>query len=213
MNEPVERLVVLTDRHACAARGRSLIETIGAAVDGGARAVLVREKDLTVAQRRALLDAVRCLLEPFAGRVGVASDTSLAASARVRWVHLAQADRSPSRRADVEDPVGLVGRSCHCVAETVAAGAEGCGYITASPVALTASKPGYGPALHAAGLRAICAAAGSLPVLALGGVTPEDCSTWLAAGAHGIAVMGGIMGAADPAAMTAAYLHAIESAS
>lgn len=213
MNGTVEPLVVLTDRLACEARGRSLTETVGEAVAGGARAVLVREKDLSLPERRGLLDAVCCLLEPFGGRVGIASDANLATAAGVGWVHLAQADRFSARLRRADAPELLVGRSCHSVAEAVIASEEGCDYITASPVALTRSKQGYGPPLHIAGLRAICAAAGSIHVLALGGVTPHDCTNWLAAGARGIAVMGGIMSATDPAAVTAAYLRAIDSAS
>lgn len=213
MNGTVDPLVVWTDRFACEAKGRSLTETVGEAVDGGARAVLVREKDLSLPERRGLLDAVCCLLEPFGGRVGIASDAHLATAAGVGWVHLAQADRFSARLRRADAPKLLVGRSCHSVAEAVMASEEGCDYITASPVALTQSKPGYGPPLHIAGLRAICAAAGSIDVLALGGVTPHDCTNWLAAGARGIAVMGGIMSATDPAAVTAAYLQAIDSAS
>ena len=213
MSATVDRLVVLTDRHACETRGRSLIETVGEAVNGGARAVLVREKDLSSPERRELLDAVGCLLEPFGGRVGIASDPKLGTAAGVGWVHLAQADKFSWRLRGVDAPGALVGRSCHSVAEAVVASEEGCDYITASPVALTGSKPGYGPPLHIAGLHAVCAAAGSVHVLALGGVTPHDCTSWLSAGAHGIAVMGGIMSATDPAAMTAAYLRAIDSAS
>lgn len=213
MSGTVDQLVVLTDRHACEAVGRSLTETVGEAVDGGARAVLMREKDMSLPDRRWLLDAVCCLLEPFGGRVGIASDANLAISAGVDWVHLAQADRLPARLRGVDAPELLVGRSCHSVAEAVVAREQGCDYITASPVAITRSKPGYGPPLDIAGLRAICAAAGVMPVLALGGVTPNDCTNLFAAGAHGVAVMGGIMSATDPAVMTAAYIRAIESAS
>lgn len=213
MSATVDRLVVLTDRHACEAVGRSLIETVGEAVDGGARAVLVREKDLPLPQRRGLVDAVCCLLEPFGGRVGIASDANLAISAGVGWVHLAQADRLSARLRGGDAPELLVGRSCHSVAEALVAGQEGCDYITASPVAVTRSKPGYGPPLDIAGLRAICAAASPVHVFALGGVTPQDCTNWLSAGAHGVAVMGRIMSATDPAAMTAAYLRAIDSTS
>ena len=177
MSGTVDPLVVLTDRHACEAVGRSLTETVGEAVQGGARAVLVREKDLSLPERRRLLDAICCLLEPFGGRVGIASDANLAISAGVDWVHLAHADPFPARLRGVDAPEVLVGRSCHNVAEAVVAREQGCHYITASPVALTQSKPGYGPPLDITGLRAICSAAGSVHVLALGGVTPHDCGS------------------------------------
>jgi thiamine-phosphate pyrophosphorylase len=62
----------------------------------------------------------------------------------------------------------LLGRSCHDPAEVTAA--AGCDWVTVSPVNLTASKPGHGPALGPAGLAACIDAPGAPPVYALGGL-------------------------------------------
>ena len=201
------RLLVLTDRASAAKRSRTLPETVREAVAGGARALLLREKDLPRVDRRRLLEAVRGVLEPVGGRVGVASDVELAVESGVDWVHLAQIDPRPDDGAPL-----TIGRSCHDATQAARAVREGCHYVTVSPVAVTASKPGYGPALGAAGLAAACRSAGAVPVWALGGVIVGDAPSWLAAGAHGVAVMGGIMGAEDPAAMTAAFLVSLEGA-
>ena len=76
----------------------------------------------------------------------------------------------------------------------------------------------YGPVFtptwkHAnpAGLAALreCTAASPLPVYALGGIGPAQIPDCLAAGAHGIAVLSGIAGAADPVAATTLYLDAV----
>ena len=76
----------------------------------------------------------------------------------------------------------------------------------------------YGPVFapswkHAepAGLEALreCAAASPLPVYALGGIGPAQVADCLAAGAHGIAVLSGIAGAADPVVATLEYLAAV----
>jgi thiamine-phosphate pyrophosphorylase len=75
---------------------------------------------------------------------------------------------------------------------------------------MSGSKPGYGPVLGLAALAAM-AQRGKRPVIALGGVTPATAAACLAAGAAGVAVMGGIMAAADPAAATAALLEALAS--
>ena len=47
------------------------------------------------------------------------------------------------------------------------------------------------------------------PVWALGGLRPEDVAEARAAGAAGVAALGGVLGAADPAAATTAYLEAL----
>jgi len=93
---------------------------------------------------------------------------------------------------------------CHSVAEVSAS--AGARFVTISPVAPTPTKPGYGPALGIDGVRAAAAAARGMPVFALGGVTPDNAADFLDAGADGIAVMGPVLRAADPAAVVAAYL-------
>jgi thiamine-phosphate pyrophosphorylase len=102
-------------------------------------------------------------------------------------VHLAARDPVPAERP------ALVGRSCHDAAELRAAAAEGCDYVTLSPVFASASKPGYGPALGLDGLATLVTAHAGTAVYALAGVRPDDVPGCLAAGAHGVAVMGTVM--------------------
>ena len=171
-------LLVLTDR-ALAAPGH-LVDAARSCVDGGARAIVLREKDLTRAERVELAAALRGILDPVGGRLLIASDPTIAADG----VHLAAGDPFPDRRP------GIVGRSCHDAAEVQSAAAEGCDYVTLSPIFTTSSKPGYGPALGTATLRAI-AQATTVPIYALGGiVTTESAQHCLDAGAAGVAVMG-----------------------
>ncbi|SFE93493.1 thiamine phosphate synthase [Blastococcus tunisiensis] len=193
MNLP--RLLVLTDRTQC---DRPLVDAVAAAVDGGARAVVLREKDLPDDERDRLAERLLTVLAPAGGLlIHAGAAGCVGASA----VHLAASDAFPRPRP------GLVGRSCHSGQEAAAARAEGCDYVMISPVFPTASKPGYGPALGAAGLAALIA--GAPPAYALGGVRPADISVCLAAGAHGVAVMGPIM--RTPGTVPA-YLTALQEA-
>ncbi|WP_081866025.1 thiamine phosphate synthase [Blastococcus sp. URHD0036] len=186
------RLLVLTDRTQSRA---SLPETVGAAVDAGARAVVLREKDLPLEERARLAEALAALLAPVGGLlVWAGADGSSGRPA----VHLSARDLLPA------PPPALVGRSCHDAAEVAAAAAEGCDWVFVSPVHATASKPGHGPALGAAGLARLVP--GAPPVYALGGVTPADAADCLRAGATGIAVMGPVM--RDPS-LVAGYLAAL----
>jgi thiamine monophosphate synthase len=215
------RLLVLTDRAGAATRGRSLVETVAASVGAGAAAaMLFREKDLDPASRMALAADVSAVVAavgcPFGVASGFAPDAawawthpgpkcpSDATEQATRWVHLAQRDAMPDR-----DDATLVGRSCHNLDEVRAALAQRCDYVIVSPVAITASKPGYGPALGPLVLATLVEAAADMPVWVLGGVTPSNTAMWLRAGAYGIAVMGGIMAAADPAVATTEYLEAL----
>ncbi len=150
---PLGPLLVLTDRTQCT---RPLVDVVAAAVDGGARAVVLREKDLPDDDRVRLRDA---LLPVLGDAVLVLAGPRLAGAA----VHLAAADAVPAPRP------ALVGRSCHYarrgrwpppglrLGHRLAGAADG------------VSKPGYGPAL---GLAGLAACTGGPPVYALGGLGP-----------------------------------------
>lgn len=181
------RLLVLTDRTLT--RGRPVIDVVHAAVEGGADCVVVREKDLPRGDRADLVRELRA----FVPRVLVASDMSI----RGDGVHLAAREPFPDRACAAGDAnVGLVGRSCHSRNDLEAAAAEGCDYATLSPIFLTPSKPGYGPPLGVDALRDV-----PLPVYALGGVDVSTARRCIDRGATGVAVMGAVMGADDPAAL------------
>lgn len=190
-------VVVLTDRRQA---HRPLTEVIAAAVAGGARWVLLREKDLPRAERRAIATDLRAILADAGGTLIVAGADPLDGDA----VHLPAAGPYPPPR------VGLVGRSCHDRAELARLTTED--YATVSPVYPTATKPGYGPPLRPDGLRALIARS-AVPVLALGGLeTGAQIRACVEAGAAGAAVLGTIMRADDPAAVTAALTSAFDQA-
>lgn len=173
------RLLVLTDRTQC---DRPLREVVAVAVECGARAVVLREKDLPADERAALATELRTVLDPVGGVLVHGGPAGFAGGAAV---HLSAADPFPEPRP------ALVGRSCHSAAELASARAEGCDYVLLSPVFTTASKPGYGPTLGVEGFARLQAA--GPPAYALGGVGPRDVPGLLAAGARGIAVMGAVM--------------------
>lgn len=178
-------LLVLTDRTQT--RGRSLVDVVRAAVAGGADRVVLREKDLPRGERAAIAEQLRA----FVPTLLVASDATIDADG----VHLAAGDPLPA------DPPAVVGRSCHSRADLDAAAAAGCDYATLSPIFASPSKPGYGPPLGVAALRDA-----PLPVYALGGVDPANARSCVDAGAVGVAVMGAVMRAEDPAAVVRALL-------
>jgi thiamine-phosphate diphosphorylase len=175
----VPRLVVVTDRTQAS---RPLAEVVTTAVAAGARAVLLRDKDLPLHERAVLAGELRAVLDPVGGLLVWAG---AAGAPPGMAVHLSAHDRFPAERP------ALVGRSCHSAAELARATAEGCDWVFLSPVFPTTSKPGYGPALGLEGLAALVP--GAPPVLALGGVRPQDVAGCLTAGAHGVAVMGAVM--------------------
>ena len=98
--------------------------------------------------------------------------------------------------------------SAHNIAEVTAAKIAGADYVTLSPIHPSASKPGYGPALGIVTLRAVASI--GIPVVALGGMASDNAAEARANGAAGIAVMGGVMRADDPAATTRSLVAAFD---
>jgi len=104
----------------------------------------------------------------------------------------------------------LLGYSAHDLDAARQAADEGADYLLFSPVFPTASKPGV-PAVGLEALATVCRAV-AVPVLALGGITPERVSVCLQQGAHGVAVVSAILEAPDPAAAVRQFLERIENA-
>ena len=112
--------------------------------------------------------------------VTVHEDVDAAAMAGEGGVHLPSAGNPEAARARL--PGRLIGASAHSAAEASALLGSGADYVTISPVFLTASKPGYGPAIGLDGLAAIAAQVPG-PVIALGGINAANAPLCLSAGA------------------------------
>jgi thiamine-phosphate pyrophosphorylase len=198
-------LLVITDRH----QARRPIETIADAVgQGGGRWLLLRDKDLDRAERRSLAGRLAEIARRHGMHLSISRDIDLAAECGAS-VHLQSAATVGPARQRL-GPGAVIGVSAHEQAEVAAAAAAGADYVTLSPIFLTASKPGYGPAL---GLAAIQPAARlGISVLALGGVAADTIGPCLDAGAAGVAVMGKIMRSDHPDGTVGALLAACKAA-
>ncbi|HLG87458.1 MAG TPA: thiamine phosphate synthase [Alphaproteobacteria bacterium] len=187
MRLPEPPILVVTDRAQCPEpiEGRAL-----ALFQGGCRWLSLREKDLEAPARRALLEKLVAIGRDFGATIGVHDDCEAARSCGAALHLSAGGDPRQARRA-LGSSV-LIGQSCHSAADLAAAAEGGANYATLGPVATTASKPGYRPALPPRELGALAARAG-LPVLALGGVTTENAARLVGWGFAGVAVMGEAM--------------------
>ncbi len=198
---PSPPLLVITDR----LQARSPLEEIAeAAFAAGCRWLSLREKDVSAAERLRLLARLAGIGSRYNAVVGVHDDLAAASAVSGAALHL-PADGDPAAARRALGPDRLIGLSAHggdALAGPAVAGAD---YMTLSPMRPTGSKPGYGPALGATGVANAVARA-ALPVVALGGIVPVDIPAYLRAGAAGVAVMGGVMGAEHVGAAIRALL-------
>jgi thiamine-phosphate pyrophosphorylase len=203
MNTLPSPLLVITDRH----QARHSIETIAEAMgQTGGRWLLLRDKDLEPGERRGLAGRLSVVARRHGMHLSVSRDVDLAAECGAS-VHLQSAAAVGAARLRLGRDA-LIGVSAHGVDDVRAAAAAGADYATLSPIFLTSSKPGYGPAL---GVAAIGEAAHvGIAVIALGGVTADVARPCLNAGAAGVAVMGDIMRSDDPGRSIGGLLAALK---
>ena len=204
MKLPVPPLLVISDRRQAR---RPLEEVAEAVFAGGCRWFSLREKDLTPEERRVLLGELVPLGRRFGAVVTAHEDIEAVAAIGADGVHVPGGGSPDAVRARL--PGALIGASAHSADEAVALLRAGADYVTVSPVFMTASKPGYGPALGLEALASVAARSPG-PVVALGGITPENAAQCIAAGARGVAVMGEIMRSADPRAIVEHVLSVMD---
>lgn len=185
MNLP--RVLVLTDRHQLPRR-RTLIDSMVDCLSHGLTHVVLRELDLPETDRARLAEQ---LIE--AGATVISARTPLPGCV---GVHLS-ATGTP-----VDGPWG---RSCHSVADVQHAVSEGAQWVMLSPFAESRSKRTPTPPLPPSAF-----AGHPVPVFALGGINAHNAPAAIAAGAHGVAVMGAVMRAKRPGRVVRRLLEAVE---
>jgi thiamine-phosphate pyrophosphorylase len=206
MKLPDPPLLLVTDR----AQARlPLEEVVERACAGGCRWVSLREKDLSAEAQVALVRSLAPIAQRFGARLTLHGEAALAQAAGLDGVHLSAGGDAAAARATL-GPRAIIGISIHGAAEAMTLDPAVVDYAVAGPAYLTASKPGYGPALGPDGLAAICRAA-RVPIVAIGGIEPGNVAAVTAAGAAGVAVMGSVMRAADPRRVIENLLAALAS--
>ena len=203
---PQPPLLLITDRRQAL---RPLPAVISAAVSAGCRWVSVREKDLP-ADEQILLARSLSLVRAEGGKLLLHGEASLAKEAGIDGVHLPAGRDAAAARALI-GPEKILGVSIHTVTEADAIDPACVDYALAGPAFETPSKPGYGPEIGRKGLADIAHAC-RVPVLAIGGINAARIAEVLAGGAVGVAVMGGVMRAADPGQDMRALLASLNGA-
>jgi thiamine-phosphate pyrophosphorylase len=205
---PQPPLLVVTDR----GQARSALEDVlAAAFAGGCRWASIREKDLPPAEQVALVAKLQPVAVAAGATLTLHGDPSLAKEAGLDGVHLSAGSDAAAARALLGHGC-LLGVSVHTVEEAAALDPHVIDYVITGPAFATASKPDYGPVLGMAGIEEIVRAT-KIPVIAIGGIAAHGIDDMLTAGAAGVAVMGGVMRAADVRSEVAALVAALQNTS
>ena len=201
------RLYLLADTGLAPAE--RLPHIVSAALRGGATAVQLRAKSATTLELLELARALNAVCHeagvPFI--VNDRVDVALAAEADGAHVgHIGEEDLSPHDARRLLGPDAIVGVSVGTPQEAHMATSQGASYVSAGPMFATSTKPNAGPAAGESLLRSVRAATG-LPLVVIGGITPQRAAALFAAGADGVCVGAAIVRAPDPEAAAHAFFE------
>lgn len=192
----------------------ALPRVVSAALEGGVTLVQLRDKRLTTI---ALLHLARTLAAVCRDRgvpfvVNDRVDVALAAECDGAHVgHIGQEDLPPADARRLLGPAAILGVSVGSAPEALAATLQGASYVSAGPMFATSTKANAGPAAGLPLLRAVRAAT-KLPLVVIGGITTEQVTPLMAAGADGVCVGSAILRAGDPATAARGFAAALEQA-
>jgi len=201
-------LYAILDR--AASRGRDLREILDAVIAGGCPTVQLREKEWSTRQLLPLAQELRDRARQ-AGVTFIVNDRlDLALAVDADGLHVGQGDLPAPIARRLLRPGMILGVSSHSVAEARQAQADGADYVAVGSIYPTGSKPEFqlvGPGL----LRQVRPLI-QVPLVAIGGITPDNVAEVIRAGADGAAVISAVCAAPDPTQATRELLQRIRTA-
>ena len=194
MRPPLPRLHAVTDARIARRADLDLVATALAEGGGSELAFHARGRELSGLAHYEL--AARLAVRP-PGRLFVNDRLDVALAVPSAGVQLGHGSL-PVNAARALNRRWWIGKSVHNLAEADAARTEGADYLVVGPVFATATHPGRTP-LGLQRLREIVAAAGDVPVIAIGGVTVDRVRDVRSGGAYGVAAIRALWDDAEPA--------------
>jgi thiamine-phosphate pyrophosphorylase len=206
MSTPDLRLIVITDRRL--AEPRDLLHVVRLCLEAGAPAVQLRDKDATARELYEQAVRLRALTSEYDALLFINDRLDIALAAGADGVHLGPGDLPLEAARRAAPAPFLIGTSTDDPGTARRAEAAGADYIGCGAVFGTTTKTEVGDErIGPEGLAAVAGAV-EIPVIAIGGITPENAPELANTGAAGIAVIGALMAADDPRAITRALLGA-----
>jgi thiamine-phosphate pyrophosphorylase len=202
------RLCLVTDRAQTG--GRDLVGVVGECLAAGLPAVQVREKDLGAAELAALCRRLRPPTRERGALLIVNDRVDVALAVGADAVQRTGASLAVDDIRSIAGPRLRVGASVHSLDDAVDAEAKGADWVVFGPVYDTPSKRRYGAPQ---GLDALAKVTGRVrvPVIAIGGITPERVREVRGVGAHGVAAIAAILDAPSPADTVRRFMDALAS--
>lgn len=194
-------LYAITDHVLC---GAGIVANVSAAVKGGAVIVQYRDKTRDVERRQREAGLLVQLCREQGALFIINDDVDLALGCGADGVHLGREDAGVDRARGLLGPGRLIGVSCYDSIELARNAVEaGCDYVAFGSAYPSPTKPGATRAATSLYREAVSEM--PVPVVAIGGITPENAPPLVEAGCHALAVISGVFGQQDSEGAAARY--------
>ena len=197
MPTPDFDLYLVTDRRQT--QDRDLLWVLEQALDGGVKAIQLREKDLDGKELFELGEKTRQLCNRYDARLLINERIDVALAVEADGVQLGKTSIPIETARILLGPRKLIGASIHSLTEAEKAERSGADFILFGPVYFTPSKAAYGPPQGLLALKEVVEKI-SLPVYAIGGIKPENIEATKRTGVRGIALISAIVSSDNPKA-------------
>ena len=210
MDAVLPPLYAIVDAGVAARHGWTVPNLAAAYLDGGARCLQVRAPGVGSGVLEGWCDGIVRRASGCGAAVVVNDRVDIARICGAAGVHLGQDDLPVEDARRILGAGGVIGLSTHTAGQLADAVGRPLNYVAIGPVYATGTKDtGHAP-VGLSAVRRAAGMAGSMPVVAIGGITLERAPEVLAAGAAAVAVIGDLLTGARPAARVRAYVDALE---
>jgi thiamine-phosphate pyrophosphorylase len=201
-------LYLVTDRSQTG--GRNLLWVLEQALNGGVKAIQLREKDLSGRDLFSLAEKVCKLCQAYNAVLFINDRIDVALAVDAAGVQLSQTSLPIATTRTLLGPQKIIGASTHSLQEAREAEQNGADFVLFGPVYFTALKAAYGAPLGLPALKTIVDNI-SLPVYAIGGIKPENVESTKKLGVRGVALISAIGSAESPKEAAVKMLRQLRS--
>lgn len=180
------------------------------ALEGGCKWIQLRMKDASDDEVRQAAAEIQPMCKEHEAVFLLDDRVELAKELHADGVHLGKNDMPIDEARRILGEEYIIGGTANTFEDIQRIAAQGADYIGCGPFRFTTTKKNLAPVLGVEGYRDIIAkmrnAGINIPMVAIGGITPDDIDEILATGVQGIAVSGTVLNADDPVAMMKSLL-------
>jgi len=190
-------LYLITDRKLT--WGRDLCAILEQALDGGVKAIQLREKDLDGKEIFKLAEKISVLCQRFDAQLFINDRIDVALAVDAAGVQLGKSSLPIETARALLGEKKLIGFSSHGVEEATAAQRGGANFLLFGPVFFTPSKAPFGAPQGVGALKEVVEKS-AIPVYAIGGINAERLPATVNTGVRGVALISAIISAGNPTA-------------